>query len=701
MFDIDKLINEAYGDEPLSFEKLAEMVENMMILQEVVGISDSAPQNLPTTSGVQVQQKINPMVARFVPLPPVSELKWGQASTEQSDVSNSAREQLRIYLDKIPGSNIKLKLQAINNFISQAEAGGQQLKASDTSSIISFLVFYKTLSTIITNFNASGAGFIFESFLAVLLDSNKGKQIPASDGKTIADIIVYPGGNTRLPISLKLYGEDTIKVGGSYKQLISDLTTQYPKMQYLVVGKESTGIGDSKEIKKLNFYSFDFTLRNVITVLNYLSPSHAGDILQLPSQIVEAWAKSNGDKRNFARRILPTRTRGLERSIAGSSFEQAEDIENIDPEAGFDQNLVRYQSIDFQIPRGDKVSPIFGFLATINKLVHDIKNEIVLGTVADKKNLEEYLQNDDILKIVNAFVAEINKTFIVDGPEALENSDLKTIEDKFNPENVTLDFGYYRKSRDEKPKYLWMSSGVSPYNDGKPTQAATKVLIDPILVIISTKLKKQNIDFEEENLRSVLKGIIKKAFEVGKEVNKSKGEETGGVSPRTMRINQIWGDSDKKQSIEILNKFANSTGYEETYKRLLRMTKGFSLNRQFEISRSQFGKLMESLDADYLPYGNTTDGGNTKGAFATLNIGEEVVLTVINNAINRINENMKVIFENLAFLSDNINKFVAGGLEDVDEGGSASKAQKNADTISKNTSDIRATPVDDGQQQFE
>ena len=42
MFDIDKLINEAYGrtygDEPLSFEKLAEMVEDMVILQESLGI---------------------------------------------------------------------------------------------------------------------------------------------------------------------------------------------------------------------------------------------------------------------------------------------------------------------------------------------------------------------------------------------------------------------------------------------------------------------------------------------------------------------------------------------------------------------------------------------------------------------------------------------------------------------------------------
>lgn len=97
----------------------------------------------------------------------------GSSQYQKSDISNSAREQLRIYLDQISGSDIKEKLENINAFISQAKSGGQQLQAADTSSIISFLVFYKTLSTIITNFNAAGAGFIFESFLAVLLDSKR------------------------------------------------------------------------------------------------------------------------------------------------------------------------------------------------------------------------------------------------------------------------------------------------------------------------------------------------------------------------------------------------------------------------------------------------------------------------------------------------------------------------------------------------
>lgn len=69
----------------------------------------------------------------------------------------------------------------------------------------------------ITNFNASSAGFNFEAFLAVLLG---GSQIPASGATTIADLTTSDG----TPISLKLYNEKTVKAGGSYNDLISDLT---------------------------------------------------------------------------------------------------------------------------------------------------------------------------------------------------------------------------------------------------------------------------------------------------------------------------------------------------------------------------------------------------------------------------------------------------------------------------------------------
>ena len=84
--------------------------------------------------------------------------------------------------------------------------------------------------------------------MAVLLDADTGRQIPASAAATIADIVVEKGGR---PISLKLYREGSLKVGGSYKQLVDDLTGQYPTMEYVVVTKDLKGSGTIDAAEKV------------------------------------------------------------------------------------------------------------------------------------------------------------------------------------------------------------------------------------------------------------------------------------------------------------------------------------------------------------------------------------------------------------------------------------------------------------------
>ena len=65
-----------------------------------------------------------------------------------------------------------------------------------------------------------------------------------------------------------------------------------------------------------------------------------------------------------------------------------------------------------------------------------------------------------------------------------------------------------------------------------------------------------------------------------------------------------------------------------------------------------------------------------------LDIGEAKVMEVTNTAFENINENMKTIFKNLYFLQENINTFVAGGMEQAPP---AEKAKTNAETISTKT----------------
>jgi len=140
------------------------------------------------------------------------------------------------------------------------------------------LVFYKTLTMAITNFNASAAGFNFEAFLAALME---GKQIPASGAKTIADITANVDGQ-RVPISLKLYTDKGLEVGGSFFDLCNDMlmpnkewagwvsaNPQYEggAMRYIACTKILNGDGIEQE-GYIDFYQFDITRANLFEILS-------------------------------------------------------------------------------------------------------------------------------------------------------------------------------------------------------------------------------------------------------------------------------------------------------------------------------------------------------------------------------------------------------------------------------------------------
>ena len=220
----------------------------------------------------------------------VTELGWTDVTREgEKPVDGPERKKLLQFLENIRGGDFVEKIKLISNFYDNPDAAmqamfGEEGKTSEAQQIataLSYLVFYKTLTKIIANFNAASAGFSFEAFLAVLME---GEQIPANTG-TIADFISRADG-TRIPVSLKLYQDGGLHVGGSFRDLVGDITN--PKfdvdlMRYVAVTKRFDG--DEKEGQTVNgflrWYRFDFTLENIFDILSR-SSKHSRLCIQLP-----------------------------------------------------------------------------------------------------------------------------------------------------------------------------------------------------------------------------------------------------------------------------------------------------------------------------------------------------------------------------------------------------------------------------------
>ena len=257
------------------------------------------------------------LTLQAIPEISVSELGWTDVQTKGNQrVSGPEREQLGQFLKQIEGEDLAAKIASLALFYENgpSEDYDSLPVGEKIAKVLSYLVFFKALTKVVSNFNAASAGFNFEAFLAVLLD---GQQVPANTG-TIADFTT----GDQIPISLKLYNEKSVVVGGSFNDLVGDLVNPqfsgFDGMRYVVCMKSFTSSetgekqGAGLDIEgDIKFFQFDFTLDNIADII-----AKSMDKSKICIQLPAAFVASKG-------------RRDVSSELPGNAMPSAQDLEDM------------------------------------------------------------------------------------------------------------------------------------------------------------------------------------------------------------------------------------------------------------------------------------------------------------------------------------------------------------------------------------
>mgnify|MGYP003626403349 CR=1 FL=1 len=563
MFDLRHILREEYAlkDREVTPHSLMKMIEEVMEVPLSFIIKE------------EKQGKTQTLTISMIPELEVSELGWADVRTPEEGgkpVKSRERQLLEGYLSNIVGDSggmeaLPQKLAALSSladnpaeFVKSGSAG--KSPAEQIKTVISFLVFYKTLTKIIANFNASAAGFNFESFLATLLG---GKQIPASGADTIADFVDESG----VLVSLKLYNERTVEVGGSFEALVDDLVRD-GKMTYLVVTKNLSGARETLD-GELKFYKFDFTLDNVMEILK--------------------------DTKAFSARciILP-----LEEEDESEVPEKIQ-INPVDIQTAFVENLGAALS-DPALAAAITADPHFQYgtdemLSLAGSSAGRLKNYIGQGRRSEKRTKME-----QILKSI---------------PQLAEVEDLTDVRVAIHASlaNVIDELSQLRAARKEKIGQ-----------------------IRPVFKKYVLPSGPSRVGVNKTNINRIAKAAEASA----------------------MAYKEIIDPANKKRAL------LNSNGY---------------LNElQFALNRAEVIKLAKGQKG--------LEGTDTEPIEGTLRIGTEALQTMLNESVAALNTNVFSIFGDLQVLSDSLNSFFAGGLQDSEK---ATSAINSADSIEGKTEEIK------------
>ena len=630
--DFDKRVLEFLTPEPkLDLKTLLEMVEQVM--DSTVVLSEEAPANVEL--GDKAMQS---MLLKMIPDIAVSEIGWSDVRTVEENgkteqISGPQRKLLEDYLSNIAGSDFSEKIASVSSFYSN---GAEMMKsqASDDRSknivqAISYLVFYKTLTKVVTNFNASSAGFSFESFLATLVN---GYQIEANTG-TIADYIDRASG-ADIPISLKLYKEGNLEVGGSYNDLVKDLAEPqfaHPlgnAMRYVICTKEFSGEG-LEQTGKIKFWQFDFTLENVMDIL-LNSKEKSRECIRLSRKVIEALEAgvpegSGASIMGIPEKQVTSSPEELERIFISKLQTRISTVQQENPDSLF--NLIDGEAFKLLLQAIDwaKDDSLFSEhkVSIMSKGEKQVENK---GVVRGKSKMPAAIVKAKSQEWIESYASEM----VANNPDSPWKSIAENVKAKNNlaavlDKQIRIANQGQRQGKAKAWKY------ENPMDDPQAgviaTQAASEKEIQRIKMINSMKESGELLSPEES-----------------------------AAAYRNLK-------DPEKMKYALKNSLGN-----------LR-TLHFSMNQRQATAPS----IAPTQTTDNKGKPKTVKGGAGAIVVGEIQVGTSHVLRALEGVKNILNEEVGMIFQSLKVLSDSLNSYFAGGLSDD---GLADLAKTNASTIS-------------------
>jgi hypothetical protein len=658
MTDLREILREEYIKQinQLDLRMLLGMVE------EVMGTPPQITEETAPTIGADVdEEETLSMILRMIPNIEVSEIGWSDVGTVDGDpIFGPQRKLLEDYLENIAGATFKQKIANVSRFYSDgASVIGEtkdQSRPARMQQAVSYLVFYKTLTKVITNFNASSAGFSFESFLSALV---KGKQIPTGN-KTIADYTDNLTEGTEIPVSLKLYREGGLEVGGSYTDLVNDMVN--PKnpnaigggMRYVICTKNLEG-KKLEQQGEITFWQFDFTLDNIIWILMN-SKDKSAECIRLPQEAVSLITGKGAERSDYSNMLnLP------QKAVMPSADEIHTNV--------YLPKLKGQIALAQQRPANKDTQRLAKFL---------FRSEREVGELADQLNWDS---NDALFKELP--------------PIEIEHED--TGEIQIEPQGKIRGRTHMLKSEVDDFTTKWVDTTIAdltsdpqknpPLHDylASLKDRAKKTLLSQLITDISFAIRAANQGATKHNaanpkpkgyepMRDPHAGVLSvfRASEIEKERSATiKGildAEGGFLTPQASA--QAYFDAKNPEFKKAL--LQHSLGYLNTMH--------FSMNQTQATNTAAPGPNKEvRAPTDKNPRNTKiVKGGTGAIKLGSIQVGAYHVGKAMEGVRKILNEEILEIFKSLKILSDSLNTFFAKGLKDDTL---AAKAVNNAHNI--------------------